>query len=530
MITLVAIITIICYQHAGAYVHHHSTTKLQYSRLLFPKRHEPAETKVPYQLYNQPRSSRSKDSTLLLGAVQTVATADLLEQQFIASNDDDYFMSYTMEQLQRETKAIITASSASTSGGGLTCEQLEKIPFMIFKWPELSGCGVMGEAGEAIWSLWNALISEWELLKNSNNAIKSNMTEEDQQKLCTLEAIMTNVLFAKNVHTWAKSTHVNAAQRAESVLEQMVSHKVKPNVITFNAVIGAYAKSAAIHGQSNAAERADKILQRMELLHTKTGYEELRPDVISYTSVIDAYSKSNIPHAAKRASEILHEMEERYALSGETDANVKPNTITYNSVMNCWNKHQNKADGLMQIEHLFQNMTRLSGVSIDNKCESEQCKGNREDVTPSVITYSIVMSALAKSDDLNGADRACQLLERMIEKGGSSFNTRPNSFSFSAVINGYVKRGQPEKAHEILLKMDDMHERGLVDPGVRPNTIIYTSIIDGYAKVGDSNGLKKAMDLLDLMENRYEQNSACACPTVNTYTCLINGWAKVGIA
>jgi Pentatricopeptide repeat domain len=65
---------------------------------------------------------------------------------------------------------------------------------------------------------------------------------------------------------------------------------VKPNVVTYGAVIDAYAKS----GEKGAAARADALLAKMIHLHQidPITNADLRPNTYVFNTVINAHAKS----------------------------------------------------------------------------------------------------------------------------------------------------------------------------------------------------------------------------------------------
>ena len=94
----------------------------------------------------------------------------------------------------------------------------------------------------------------------------------------------------------AKSGGKDAATEAEKLLGKM--HKlyeggdlcVKPNVVTYGAVIDAHAKS----GEKNAAARADSLLAKMIHLNQMDPItnSDLCPNTYVFNTVINAHAKS----------------------------------------------------------------------------------------------------------------------------------------------------------------------------------------------------------------------------------------------
>ena len=78
---------------------------------------------------------------------------------------------------------------------------------------------------------------------------------------------------------------------------------VKPNVVTYGAVIDAFAKSL----ERNAAARADALLANMVALHQsdQVRHSDLRPNTYVFNTVINAWAKSKERGAAAKAEEML---------------------------------------------------------------------------------------------------------------------------------------------------------------------------------------------------------------------------------
>ena len=117
---------------------------------------------------------------------------------------------------------------------------------------------------------------------------------------------------------WANSVLDNHAQRGEGLLNKMmVENKVQPNTISFNACIDAYAKNGD-------GDKAEELLNKMDDLWRKQGIKEFKPDTRSYNSVMNAFSKSLEKNAAAKAETILRKME------------VKPDFFSFAIVINAW--------------------------------------------------------------------------------------------------------------------------------------------------------------------------------------------------
>ena len=103
---------------------------------------------------------------------------------------------------------------------------------------------------------------------------------------------------------------------------------VRPNVVTYGAVIDAHAKS----GERGAAARADALLAAMIQQHQSDPdtFWDLRPNTYVFNTVINCWAKSKEQDAAAKAEEMLVAMG-RLHLSGNAD--LKPDAFTYTAVI-----------------------------------------------------------------------------------------------------------------------------------------------------------------------------------------------------
>jgi hypothetical protein len=67
----------------------------------------------------------------------------------------------------------------------------------------------------------------------------------------------------------------------------------------------------------------------------KMGDEDVKPNAITYNTAITAWANSQDPNAGMRAEAILQRVEEQCKMGNEE---VKPNTITFNTAITAWGK------------------------------------------------------------------------------------------------------------------------------------------------------------------------------------------------
>jgi pentatricopeptide repeat protein len=211
----------------------------------------------------------------------------------------------------------------------------------------------------------------------------------------------------------ARSKEPGAAARAEVYLREMLAHDgssldLSPDAVTFSTVITAWANS----GDPMAAERAKALFREIEmqrhtpegrhirldagfyrsvlracanagefaiaeaLLHDITTGEQdrrVKPDKYMYHALLQAYAKSEQNDAAEKAEALLRQMNS--LASSNESLDVKPDTLCYLSVLECWANSMHKQLAIDRSEAIL--------------CEMEErAESGDESVKPSPATYS----------------------------------------------------------------------------------------------------------------------------------------------
>lgn len=144
----------------------------------------------------------------------------------------------------------------------------------------------------------------------------------------------TRVIYTHVMDAWVKSGRgVMASRRADALLKEMEEicamgdSSLAPNIVMYNKVMSSWAKS----GTRVAENMTVKYLDRMTLLNGTEGEIQIRPNDRTFHTVIDAITNSQSETKAQKSLRILRRMDKLYQ-SGYKGA--KPNTLTYNNVLN----------------------------------------------------------------------------------------------------------------------------------------------------------------------------------------------------
>lgn len=287
-------------------------------------------------------------------------------------------------------------------------------------------------------------------------------------------------LFSYNtvMEGWSKARD---SERTIAVLRRLLENQnVQPDSYSFNCVIFAISRS----NRPNAPTRAQELLEYMENLSTKgERFSQVRSDVFGYSSAIHAWSRSSRHDAGYKAELLLQKMEEKYE-SGEE--HLKPNTVTFNSVMDAWAKSSGGTLGARKAEALLEKM-------------HQQYRAGDTHVQPNVMSYNTVLSAWARSGTKCAYRKTEAILDNMWkEYEAGNVSVRPDSSSYNTVINAISKsqaEGKAQKALRILRKMDKLYRAGR-NKDACPNEFSYTSVLNScaYATELDDRGRSRALD------------------------------------
>lgn len=310
------------------------------------------------------------------------------------------------------------------------------------------------------------------------------------------------------ITAWSRSGEAIAAEKVEALLSRLEGKyfsgvtTARPSKTTFLCVIGAYAKARI----PDAEQRCDALLQRMSY-YRDLELEDLEPDQAVYNAVLNALAKSCQPSAVEKAEEILTMMQT------SPDPRLKPNIVTYATVMDCHTKcgegSARRAEELLR----FVEGTYRSGD---------------ETLQPNAVFYSAILQAWAKSATPEGATKAEELLRRNIALYEEGYEyAKPHAIMYNAVMDAIARSGDPTsgtRAEELLQEMEALYQDG--EEELKPSRRSYNAVILACRNAGD--GGKKAEELLGRMEELAASGRPELTPDVVSYNCAIAAIVDAG--
>ena len=138
-------------------------------------------------------------------------------------------------------------------------------------------------------------------------------------------------------------------------------------------------------------------------------------------------------------------------------------------------------------------------------------------------TFDWLIDAWSYSGELDAADYAQSLIQRMEELRDHNSRVYPDVKSYTKVINAISRSGQ----HDAGEQAEDILKRMMSDE-IYPNTYTYTYVIDAYAKSTPSNpnAPHAAQRLVDEMETLRSEGNLNVWPTTRAWNSVISAWSQ----
>merc|ERR1719252_352862 len=119
-------------------------------------------------------------------------------------------------------------------------------------------------------------------------------------------------------------------------------------------------------------------------------------------------------------------------------------------------------------------------------------------ISPDIVTYSILIKASCTAGNLGNA---MSLFEQLKQE-----NLVLDEIAFNSLLNGCSKNNKVSYAETVFQSMREL--------GVKPSNITFSILVKMYGK---AKQLDKAVQMMEMMENEYQER-----PNLVVYTCLIH--------
>lgn len=356
------------------------------------------------------------------------------------------------------------------------------------------------------------------------------------------------------IHALAKSRQTStdvagAATMAEQVLQEMTDKGIKPTVISYSAVMDAYAQHSrrdpaaasaaervffnllqaaeldktmkvtavtcdivlnawARQGTANGARKAQEILERLEIL----GAGSFRPTAFSYATVCSGWAQLKSTQGAVQAQAVLDNLVAQCEKDNSRKNDI--DSVVFNSCIHAWATSGDAAAGSKAVALLKQ----MQELSTRKKLKKYQC-------APDTVSFNTVLSAWSHSSHVNAAAQAERVLQEMVTAHRETDSApAPNTISYNSVLHAWSKSLLPGAAARAQAVLNFMILSKQSD--IAPDVFSFTSVLDALAKSKEPGKAVQASQLLEkLLEMYTETNDDSLRPSQVTFNTVLNGCA-----
>jgi len=317
--------------------------------------------------------------------------------------------------------------------------------------------------------------------------------------------------------------------RARSKSNNASKNARKTRPISYSTVMNAWANVRS----GDAAEKAEATLEsiviraKAEKKEKQKDYGEqtklvsIEPDTILFNSVIQCWAASRDMRAGEKSLRLLKQMKELAGVDRRDDNgddkdriyfNTHPDIITYNTILSAWS-HCGKKNAAPQAEKIVKEL-----VTEQEERRKQERKSDSETdaaVLVNTVTFNTVLDAWSKSRLPGATDRAGDLLEYMMQS--RDYQIAPDIYSFTCVMDALAKSKVPNKAsqtRELLDRLTQMHNEALRDgnkrgaDALRPTQVPYNTVLNACAFSALKTSEEERRDAIRIAVDIYKSMSS----------------------
>jgi Pentatricopeptide repeat domain/PPR repeat len=240
-----------------------------------------------------------------------------------------------------------------------------------------------------------------------------------------------------------------------------------------------------------------------ELLH-RMEQSGVELELQTYNDSLLQHAQIGTGEAAERAQDILEHMHS-LAMSNRS---LKPTLLTYSTVLSAWAKSNDPiaADSMWR---LYEQM-KMNSVALDRNC------------------YGMLLQHLAHSSVVKDLQRADFLLQEM--ENGACPASPPDGPLYAAVLKGFAEAGDVEMASNVLYRFVDAFLSNENNERLKPHRHVFHSVVSACIRSGDlvraTLVLETARERLDEYARQYPDRAMDFGPDRETFQALVSAWAQ----
>mmetsp|Transcript_41366 Transcript_41366/g.99656 ORF Transcript_41366/g.99656 Transcript_41366/m.99656 type:complete len:692 (+) Transcript_41366:50-2125(+) len=237
---------------------------------------------------------------------------------------------------------------------------------------------------------------------------------------------------------------------AEKILEHMTeksSHSnpvVRPSTYTFKAVLVTWqnAASRSSWAKKEASHRSLALLNKLKMLYDAGWGQELMPDNHVYRRVMNTFAHRG---DADQVEGLLEEMYDRYWDEGQP-ANLVPTISHFSLVLFAWSKSDDPT-AAQRANEILERMLEM------------EASGEIPGLQVSAVCFNIVMICMSRARTKESALEVQKLFDRMVEISKTDKAKKPVGGTYTALIVNWSSI-DAAKAEQIFWTWKEEHDKG----------------------------------------------------------------------
>lgn len=281
-------------------------------------------------------------------------------------------------------------------------------------------------------------------------------------------------------------------ERANSLFQLMIEEGLEPSIESYTALVSAYSRSGLLHKAFTVLEEMKRIplckpdvftysilikscveysrFDHVDRLLSDMSRNGIKPNTVTYNTILDAYGKVG---KFKDMDDVISKMLE--------DQDSKPDVWTMNATMkafgnrghigmmeNCYEKFQDV--GVQPDVRTFNILMYAYGKErLYDKMTAVMEYMQKYFFSWTTVTYNILIDAFGRAGDIEQME---YLFNLMMSEG-----IKPDCVTLCSLVSAYRKAGAFRKITRVMRKLENSD--------IAPDTAFFNSVIDAYARAGD---------------------------------------------
>lgn len=329
---------------------------------------------------------------------------------------------------------------------------------------------------------------------------------------------------------------------------------IAPSIVSYNTLMGAWAKSNDPEAPVRARRLLDEMLTRRKAHHDDHDIEPeqemiinnnnyyyyyynninnnnnnnspsqhrlVQPDAVSFSTLIDIYAKYNVTNSTQLCEELFYSMPKLQVRRSPYTFFALQHAYARSGQANAAQKAQAVLDYMLDLYH------------------------HKGDVfaKPNAMHYNAILNALSRRGTIQAAEQAVEMLNRMeanLTAGETGFDVEPDRLSYALTIVACARcMGQERRSANMAVQvLEKMEERARVEaqlkaqvssvapPSVRLDIECFNVVLTALSRVRDPDTPQRILEIIKRMEQYAAAGQEHVRPNIRSWNALLNSLTR----